>query len=216
MTLGAETSQTLDRALRLLRLLGESGGRGMSVSELARALEVGRPVVYRLLATLDEHGWVRRLDDGRVRLGLAVLELAAAAEPVLRQLAAPLLRQLADDVGATAHLTVAEGEEGIAVAVVEPRWSTFHVAYRVGSRHPLEAGAAGKAILAGRQGDASPVVTTGELERGASGLAVPVLGVPGVEASVGVVAVAAIDAGVVGPMVSTAATSVASALRRLG
>jgi DNA-binding IclR family transcriptional regulator len=216
MTLGAETSQTLDRALRLLRLLGESGGRGMSVSEIARSLDVGRPVVYRLLATLDEHGWVRRLDDSRVRLGLAVLELAAAAEPVLRQLSAPLLRQLADEVGATAHLTVAEGDEGIAVAVVEPRWSTFHVAYRVGTRHPLEAGAAGKAILAGRQGGASPVVTTGELERGASGLAVPVLGVPGVEASVGVVAVAAIDERAVAPVVSETAKSVAAALRRLG
>jgi DNA-binding IclR family transcriptional regulator len=216
MTLGGETSQTLDRALRLLRLLGESGGRGMSVSEIARSLDVGRPVVYRLLATLDEHGWVRRLDDSRVRLGLAVLELAAAAEPVLRQLSAPLLRQLADEVGATAHLTVAEGDEGIAVAVVEPRWSTFHVAYRVGTRHPLEAGAAGKAILAGRHGDASPVVTRGELERGASGLAVPVLGVPGVEASVGVVAVAAIDVQAVAPVVTGTATSVAAALRRLG
>jgi DNA-binding IclR family transcriptional regulator len=135
---------------------------------------------------------------------------------VLRQLAAPLLRQLADEVGATAHLTVAEGDEGIAVAVIEPRWSTFHVAYRVGTRHPLEAGAAGKAILAGRQGDASPVVTTGELERGASGLAVPVLGVPGVEASVGVVAVAAIDEEAVAPVVTATATSVAAALRRLG
>src|SRR5919201_4001444 len=101
MTLGGETSRTLDRALRLLRLLGESGGRGMSVSELSRSLGVGRPVVYRMLATLDEHGWVRRLDDSRVRLGLAVLELAAAAEPVLRQLSTPVLRTLADEVGAT-------------------------------------------------------------------------------------------------------------------
>jgi DNA-binding IclR family transcriptional regulator len=216
MTLGGETSRTLDRALRLLRLLGESGGRGMSVSELSRSLGVGRPVVYRMLATLDEHGWVRRLDDSRVRLGLAVLELAAAAEPVLRQLSTPVLRTLADEVGATAHLTVAEGDEAIAVAVVEPRWSTFHVAYRVGSRHPLDAGAAGKAILGGRQGRATPVVTTGELERGASGLAVPVLGVAGLEASVGVVAVAALDEATVAPLVTSAAASVAAALRWLG
>jgi DNA-binding IclR family transcriptional regulator len=212
--LGSETSQTLDRGLRLVRLLGEHGSRGLSVSELARELGVGRPVIYRMLATLDEHGWVRRLDDGRVRLGPAVLELAAAAEPVIRELATPLLRPLADDVGATAHLTVAEGEEGIAVAVVEPRWTTLHVAYRVGTRHPLATGAAGKAILAGRAGQRGPVATTGELERGASGLAVPLLGVPGLEASVGVVAVAALDEATVGPALQRTAIALADVLTR--
>jgi DNA-binding IclR family transcriptional regulator len=213
MTLGGETSQSLDRALRLLRLLGDAGERGLSVSELARELHVGRPVIYRMLATLDEYGWVRRLADGRVLLGLAVLELAAAAEPVLRQLATPLLRQLADEVGATAHLTVADGEEAVAVAVVEPRWSTIHVAYRVGTRHPLAAGAAGRAILAGRQQDRTPVTSSGELERGASGLAVPLAGVPGVEASVGVVAVAPLDAATVGPAVEAVAGAIAKVLR---
>ncbi len=213
--LGTETSQALDRGLRLLHLVSESGSRGLSVSEIARELGVGRPVVYRLLATLDGHGWVRRLDDGRVRVGLAVLELAAAAEPVLRQVAQPLLRELADEVGATAHLTVAEGDRAIAVAVIEPRFSTFHVSYRVGSRHPLEAGAAGRAIMAGRTGETGAVSSTGELERGAHGLAAPVLGVPGLEASVGVVAMSAIDPHAVEPLVLAVAGSVASALRRL-
>ena len=37
---------------------------------------------------------------------------------------------------------------------VEPTWTDFHVAYRVGARHSLELGAAGKAIAAGnRTGD---------------------------------------------------------------
>ena len=40
------------------------------------------------------------------------------------------------------------------MAVVEPSWTDFHVSYRVGSRHPLHQGAAGKAILLGR--DAAP------------------------------------------------------------
>jgi DNA-binding IclR family transcriptional regulator len=124
-----------------------------------------------------------------------------------------LLRQLADEVGATAHLTVADGEEAVAVAVVEPRWSTIHVAYRVGTRHPLAAGAAGRAILAGRQQDRTPVTSSGELERGASGLAVPLAGVPGVEASVGVVAVAPLDAATVGPAVEAVAGAIAKVLR---
>ena len=51
-----------------------------------------------------------------------------------------------EKVGCTAHLTVVEGAEALALAVVEPSWTDFHVSYRVGTRHPLAQGAAGKAV----------------------------------------------------------------------
>ncbi len=132
---------------------------------------MNRTVVYRLAATLEQHGLVRRSADGRLSLGFAVLGLAAKVHPLLRQAALPALRALAEDVGATAHLTVADGGEALAVAVVEPSWTSFHVAYRVGSRHDLRRGAAGRAILAGRVGDVSYVSSEGELQPGASGVA---------------------------------------------
>ena len=50
--------------------------------------------------------------------------------------------------GCTAHLTIADGDEALALAVIEPSWTDFHVSYRVGARHPLDRGAAGRAILA--------------------------------------------------------------------
>lgn len=206
---GAETSQTLDRGIRLLGLLAD--GRSMTVTELATALGVARPVVYRLLATLDGHAWVRRTDDGRVRLGLGVLQLAQQVQPLVRQAALPELRRLAEDVGATAHLTVADGGEALAVAVVEPTWTSYHVSYRVGTRHRLDQGAAGRAILAGRQGEATVVMTDGELQPGAVGIAVPVPLV-GLEASVGVVALGSLElADVEGPL-RRAATRIARAL----
>ena len=206
---GAETSQTLDRGIRLLGLLAD--GRSMTVTELATALGVARPVVYRLLATLDGHAWVRRTDDGRVRLGLGVLQLAQQVQPLVRQAALPELRRLAEDVGATAHLTVADGGEALAVAVVEPTWTSYHVSYRVGTRHRLDQGAAGRAILAGRQGEETVVMTDGELQPGAVGIAVPVPLV-GLEASVGVVALGSLElADVEGPL-RRAATRIARAL----
>ena len=79
-------------------------------------------------------------------MGLGVLHLASAVQPLLRDLALPVLRCLADAIGCTAHLTVADGDEALALAVVEPTWTDFHVAYRVGARHALSAGRAGKAI----------------------------------------------------------------------
>ena len=207
-----DTAQTLDRGLRLLHLVADAPG-GLTVTEAAARLGVGRTVVYRLVGALTKHGMVRRDSSGRLRLGAGVLHLARRAQPLLADSALPALRRLAEQVGATAHLTVAEGGEGVALAVVEPSWTSFHVAYRTGSRHPLERGAAGRAILAGRAGEPGPVATSGELQPGAYGVAAPVLGVEGLEASVGVVALAPLDVDVVGGRVQTAAAAVARALR---
>lgn len=150
--MAAESAQTLERGLRLLRLLAE-GHRGRTPTELAGELGLSRPVVYRLLTTLQAEGFARRDADGRVHLGFGVLGLARAVQPLLRATALPVLRVLAERAGATAHLTIAEGDEGLAVAVVEPSWTDMHVAYREGSRHPLTRGAAGLALLALRSGD---------------------------------------------------------------
>jgi DNA-binding IclR family transcriptional regulator len=207
-----ETAQTLDRGLRLLTLVAESQG-GLTVTEAAAALGVGRAVVYRLVTTLAAHGLVRRDAEGRIRLGLAVVQLARRAQPLLAEVAMPALRRLAEDLGATAHLTVADGE-ALALAVVEPSWTAFHVAYRTGSRHPLDRGAAGQAILAARTGEGSPyVVSSGELQAGAHGVAAPLPPECGVEASVGVVAMTELDSAVVGPRVVAAAQEIAAALR---
>jgi DNA-binding IclR family transcriptional regulator len=215
--MSGETSQTLDRGLRLLEVLVDHPG--LSVTDLAARLGTSRPAVYRLLATLEQHGLVDRTGDGQVRLGLGVLPLARAVTPRFSDAALPVLRELADDVGATAHLTVAEGAtaEAVAVAVVEPSRTTMHVGYRVGSRHPLDSGAAGRAILLGRggRGGRGPgfVVTEGELQEGAVGIAAPILGVAGLEASVGLVAIGRTpDLAAAGPRVIEAAGAIAAAL----
>ena len=208
----AETSQTLDRGLRVLDVLARAPG-GLTVTELAGQLGVNRTVVYRLVSTLEQHALLRRDGRGRLHDGLGVLHLASAVQPVLRDLAVPVLRGLAEKVGCTAHLTVADGDEALALAVVEPSWTDFHVAYRVGARHPLDRGAAGKAILAGRDPDGPLyVVTSGELQAGAEGVAAPVRGVDGLEASVGIVTLDEIDAEKVGPRVAAAAAEVAARL----
>jgi DNA-binding IclR family transcriptional regulator len=210
--LGGETSQTLDRGIQILHVVAASGPGGLSVSELANRLDVGRPVIYRLVATLTRHDLVRRFADGRLRLGLGLLPLAAATHVGLREAAGPVLRRLADDTGATAHLTVADSDEGIAIAVEEPRRTDMHVSYRVGSRHRLDQGAAGKAIIAGRRGVDDVVETHDELQAGARGFAVPLLGVGGIEASVGIVSLGSLQRADVEARLISVAADLASIL----
>ncbi|MGC5342169.1 IclR family transcriptional regulator [Streptomyces sp. DT24] len=215
----AETSQTLDRGLRVLKLLADTD-HGLTVTELSNKLGVNRTVVYRLLATLEQHALIRRDLGGRARVGLGVLRLGRQVHPLVREAALPALRSLAEDIGATAHLTLVDGADALAVAVVEPTWTDYHVAYRAGFRHPLDRGAAGRAILAARRQNANGsangpgyTLTHGELEAGASGAAAALTGVTGVEGSVGVVMLADSVPERVGPRVVDAAREVADALR---
>src|SRR5262249_8531174 len=158
-----------------------------------------RAAVYRLLGPLVARGLVRR-DGSKVRLGVGVLRLADRVLPQLREVARPVLRELAEQVGATAHLSVAEGDELASIAVVEPSPANAHGACRVGSRQPIESGAAGLALRL-RPGGRGWVSAGGEVHRGTTGLAAPVRGVPGLRASVGVIALGPLNAEQVGPRV---------------
>lgn len=199
--------------MRVLQLLaGPEAVAGLTVTEIATALGLGRPIVYRLVATLEDHRLVARRPDGRVRLDVGLGELAAAVRPALTLDVAPVLRSLADGTGATAHLTVLEGDLAVALAVVEPSWTDFHVAYRVGSRHALDRGAAGRAILAGRENRWGAVQSTSELQPGAHGLAMPVRTSSGSAASVGLVALEPLKRPTVEPLLARAAEALAPLL----
>lgn len=202
--MAAETSQTLDRGARVLEVLADAHG-GLTTTELANVLAVNRTVVYRLVATLEQHALVRRDANGRLHVGLGVLRLAAKVQPAIRDTALPVLRALAERSGCTAHLTVADGDEALALAVVEPSWTDFHVSYRVGARHSLDKGAAGRAILLGRDPSSEFAVTAGELQPGAKGLAAPIRGIAGFEGSVGIVTLGDLDVERIAPEVVRAA-----------
>lgn len=215
--MAAETSQTLDRGLKVLEQLADAP-EGLTVPEISAALGVNRTVVYRILATLEQHGLIRRDAGGRTRLGLGALQLARRAHPLVRDAAVPCLRRLAEETGATAHLTIVDGLDALAVAVAEPTWTDYHVAYRVGSRHPLEQGAAGQAILSARRvraglDPAVPYVhVPGDGHRSAPGIAAAVPALAGVEASVGVLSFSELDSERFGPRVAEAALELAETL----
>lgn len=213
----AETSQTLDRGLRLLEVIASSPD-GLTVTELSSAMDVSRTVIYRLVVTLESHALVRRGADGRFRLGLGLLTLGRAVQPLLRDAAVPSLRLLADAVGATAHLTIAEGGEALTALVVEPTRSDLHVSVRMGARTPLEASAAGRAILAartasGRVLDPPWITVSGDGVATPLGIAAPLTGVAGLEAAVGIVTTAEMSDSEVGPRVARAAGEIARVLR---
>ncbi|GAA1957680.1 IclR family transcriptional regulator [Catenulispora subtropica] len=192
-----ETSQTLDRGLAVLWLLAEHGD-GLTAGELADRLSTARAVVYRLLRTLEAHRLIGR-SDSRYVLGFGVAELASHLRPRLQATVLPILRQLSEQTNSTALLSVADGDQAMVLIAEEPPHSTFHLALRQGSRHPLAVGSDGIAILAGRPpaaGDADDVVrarkagyalSVGALQTGAIGVAAPIATSDWATASIGIV-----------------------------
>ena len=182
---GAPGSQTLARGLTALQLVAASG-TGLTVQQLADDIGVHRTIAYRLLSTLAQFRFVAKGEDGRYRSAAALAVLGASFDNNVRQLSMPILRVLADELGTTVSLLVAEGDQQVAIAVVVPTNVFYQLSFHEGSRYPLERGAAGIALLASmppRPGerDLVPetrqqgwVITHGEIEPNTFGLAVPV------------------------------------------
>ena len=176
-------SQTLDRGIRALELVAATPG-GMTVQEVADRLEVHRTIAHRLLATLADHHLIARGPDNRFRAGGGLIALASGLQSTLRDTAMPIMRELAEELESTVVLLVREGEEVVGIAVAAPTNSTYHLAFRTGSRHPLGRGSAGICLLSAlppRAGERPEVtrartqgfaVSRGEVEPGAHGLAV--------------------------------------------
>ena len=111
----------------------------------------------------------------------------------------PILRQLSEQTNSTALLSVADGDQALVLLTEEPPQSTFHLALRQGARHPLNVGADGVAILAGRPAAAADsqdvekarragyALSVGALQPGAIGIAAPIATSDWATASVGIV-----------------------------
>jgi DNA-binding IclR family transcriptional regulator len=184
-TVSAPGSQTLARGLNALQLVAEAPS-GLTVQQVADGIGVHRTIAYRLLTTLARFRFVAKGEDGRYRPAAALSVLGASFDRNVRQLSVPTLRALADDLGTTVSLLIAEGDQQVAIAVIVPTQVAYQLAFHEGSRYPLNRGAAGIALLASlparsderdlvaRARELGWVITHGEIEPNTYGLAVPV------------------------------------------
>lgn len=139
-----EIAQTADHALRILLSLSTDGTQ--SIGELSERLGLARTVTRRLVVTLQARAFVK-VDGGRVSIGPSILAIAAKGVPDVYREAQPLLDELARDIGETVVVSVLEGKEALVVASAISDAHPLRVEYRLGFRHLVANGAAGRAIL---------------------------------------------------------------------
>lgn len=138
------------RAVAILRAF-EPGVGSMALAEIARRAGLDKATCRRLLMTLKEAGLVdQNLVSQHYSLGIGVLEIASAVPPVsnLPDLAADLLRSLAETTGATVFLSVRRDDKALCLgrfmadAAVQVRW------WDIGGTRPMNCGGAPRLLLA--------------------------------------------------------------------
>ena len=138
-----------DATLRILSCLATQRGP-MAAATLATTLDLPRSTVYHLLGVLQKRGFVVHLPEARrYGLGVAAFELSGgfARQQPLSRLGHPLLADLVDRVGESAHLAVMHGRD--VLYIVEERAPRRpHLVTDVGVRLPAHLTASGRAMLA--------------------------------------------------------------------
>src|SRR5437764_2188083 len=140
----------VERAFRLLDLLSVTE-EGLTLSDLARALNMSKGSIHGLLKTLENSGAIEQVEDRRFVLGPRIYDLAQTyiQRAGLRHFALPAMRRLATSTGETVCLGRIEqnGVRIIECVVDEGQQAGLQIAARRGMRIPLLAGACGAIAL---------------------------------------------------------------------
>ncbi|KRE24159.1 transcriptional regulator [Bosea sp. Root483D1] len=144
-------SQSVDRALRLLALVGRESASGLPLSELVEDSGLNKPTVRRLLLALMRAGLVEQEERSRrYHLGeeAFVLGLLSGQRHGLLDLAMESLRTLSDTTQDSSFFSIRRDRFVICLHREEGTWPVRTHALQAGDQHPLGVGAGSLAMLA--------------------------------------------------------------------
>lgn len=143
-----DTVQSLQRALKLLNALAESGS-GLPLSDAARRSGLAVSTAHRLLSTLQHEHFVRfSPESGMWTIGVQsfVVGNAFLRSRDLTSVARPIMLKLMEKSGETVNLAVENRGEAIYIAQIESPMTMRAIA-RPGGHAALHASGVGKALL---------------------------------------------------------------------
>lgn len=144
-----QSSPTSLRNLHILEALAREA-RPLTATEINAALKLPVPTIHRLVASLEQEGFLIRDIDGRSYLPGP--RLRQMMQGVMRswhhhQPQRDILVRLNESVGETCNLSIPDGDAMVYIDRVETHWP-LRIQLQVGSRVPLHATASGKMCLA--------------------------------------------------------------------
>ncbi|ODT09627.1 MAG: hypothetical protein ABS35_42780 [Kaistia sp. SCN 65-12] len=139
----------LDKALDILELLAGSR-EGMTLGEVAAAVDRSVNQIYRTLVTLERRGYLHRArPSGLYFLSMMMFELAHRQEPMrgLIDMALPAMRSLSEAIGQSCNLSIHEAGRVVVIAQIDSP-SAFGFRVRAGATFPLLESPTGRLLMA--------------------------------------------------------------------
>ncbi|MDJ0638659.1 MAG: IclR family transcriptional regulator [Paracoccaceae bacterium] len=139
--------QVISRAASILRLLGRQTN-GLSLGQIATAVELPRSTVQRIVNALASEGFVSTgSGSGTIRLGAEIQSLAQATTTTPADRLRPAMQQIANSTGETVDLAVLQNGHMLFVDQIVGS-QRLRTVSSIGERFPLTTTANGKAALA--------------------------------------------------------------------
>jgi IclR family KDG regulon transcriptional repressor len=145
----SESLRTVQRAIDILNCFSFDQTE-LSLTEIANKIDLAKSTTTRLLATLEQNGFVMKNPNSlKYRLGhrLYYLGSISGRSNKVREVAKPIMDELRDITKETVNLHILEQNYRVCIEQSEGVLSIRHLV-RIGETLPLWAGAGGKAILA--------------------------------------------------------------------
>ncbi|KQS61249.1 transcriptional regulator [Rhizobium sp. Leaf371] len=144
-------SQSVDRALKLLSLVGRQGERGMALSEIVEQSGINKPTARRLLLALIRSGLVDQDADGRryfIGQEAYILGMLASPRYGLLRMSMPSIHRIALKTCDSTFVSVRRDAVSVCLHREEGTFPIRTHALQTGYEHPLGAGAGSLAMLA--------------------------------------------------------------------
>jgi DNA-binding IclR family transcriptional regulator len=145
----SDNVRAVGRALEILLTFTESDPE-LSAGELLKRVDLSRPTLYRLLYTLQEHGFLVSVGEPqRFRLGPSVARIAHVWQSTLdlSTVAEPVLRRIWEETRETVALFVPQGNLRLCLTEL-PSPQPLNFKRGAGYTERIVLGATGRAILA--------------------------------------------------------------------
>ncbi|MDQ0379470.1 IclR family transcriptional regulator [Amycolatopsis thermophila] len=155
-------SQTVARAIDIVAFVSR---RHRTLGEIADHLGVHKSTALRILQTLEDGGFVRRVPDNRYAMGFQLIAYGQLAldQVEARALARPVLQELSEQSGHTVHFAELAGDRVVYVDKIDGRGSVA-MGSRIGLPAITHTAGVAKAILAHRP-DRSRWLSTCDFQR---------------------------------------------------
>lgn len=153
--------QALDRALSVLTAAARQDG--VSLTELAQALDIPTATTHRILTTLQKRDFLRfdeEQQDWTIGIEAYRTGVAYLKRTNLSDAGRPVMRRLMEETGETANLAVPDAAEVVFIGQVETG-NPIRAFFPPGSRTPMHASGIGKAILAALSQERRRTLMTG-------------------------------------------------------